>query len=169
MRSWRPFLDAMAIAVAASATGCSSLIGNHIPIEMQVVEPRSNFIDEALGHRYSDWYSIVGANTPCFGARIPVSRIAERANRLVSNVGPDQARAYLRAHGCEPTSERSCAYSKILRRIEERRETERRLVILHFTLSPNAAKGCSACADVRLEIGRRVGGDGQCIANMARS
>lgn len=169
MWSWRPFLGAMAITVAASSTGCSSMIGNHIPIEVQVVEPRSNFIDEALGHRYSDWYSIVGANIPCFGARIPVSRIAEQANRLVSNSGPDQAMEYLRAHGCEPTGARSCAYSKILRRIEKRQETERRLAILHFTLSPNATKGCSACADVRLEIGRRVGGDGQCIATMARS
>lgn len=142
--------------MAAPIAGCTSLIGNHIPIEMQVVEPRPNFIDKALGHRYSDWYSIVGANTPCFGTRIPVWRIAEQVNRLVSKDGPDQAMAYLHTQGCEPTSEWSCAYRKFLRRIEKQRETERRPVTLRFRLSPDAAKGCATCVDVRLEVGGRA-------------
>jgi len=153
MRMWQVVLGAAAMA---SATGCSSLIGNHIPIEMQVVAPGANFIDKALAHRYSDWYSIVGSNTPDFGTRIPLSRIAEQVNRRVADDGPDRTMAYLIAQGCEPTGERSCAYYKVLRRLEERHETERRLVTLHFSLAPGAIKGCATCVEVRLEVAGRT-------------
>ncbi|MBX3502403.1 MAG: hypothetical protein KF889_23415 [Alphaproteobacteria bacterium] len=142
MRGWRAALGSIAIAATASTTGCASLIGNCIQIAMQVVEPSSNFIDRALAHRYSDWYSI-GSNTPDFGERVPVWRIAEQANRRL-------------AEGCEPMNERSCAYRKVLRGIEERQETERRLMTLHFMLSPNAAKGCATCVEIHLAVDGRV-------------
>ncbi len=149
---WR--LRLTLIAAVVPLTGCMGLIGNYTPVEIQVVEPRANFIDRALGHRYSDWYSIAGARVSPFGAHIPVWRVVEQANRRVSDDGPERTMAYLRGEGCESTGERSCAYRKMLRKLEldDRQETERRLMTLHFTLSPDAAKGCNRCVDVRLEI-----------------
>lgn len=161
MRIWRPILGLAAIAAALPTTGCYNLIASHVPVEMQVNDARDNFIDEALAHRYSNRYTIAGADTPRFGSRIPVWLIAEQANRRVAADGPERALAYLRTLGCEPTSARDCAYRKVLRKLEAREETERRLVTLHFTLAPNAAKGCTTCADVRLEIGRHVGRQGE--------
>lgn len=152
----RLILGAVVIAAGAASTGCASLIGNHVTVEMQVVDPHPNFIDRALGHRYSNWYSIVGMRSPAFGRRIPVWLIAEHANRRVASDGPDRAMAYLLAHGCEPASTRRCAYRKVLRRIEAHHETERRLVTLHFALAPEALRGCRACVDDRLEIGDRT-------------
>lgn len=169
MWSWRPIRGAAAIAAAVPTSGCYDLVASHVPVEIQIVDARDNFIDEALAHRHSNRYTIVGADTPRFGSRIPVWLIAEQANRRVAANGPEQALAHLRTLGCEPTSARSCAYRKVLRKLEAREETERRLVTLHFTLAPNAAKGCVACVDVRLEIGGSVGRPGDGTTTSTRS
>lgn len=151
--SWRLTV----IAAAAPLAGCYDLIASHEPVRMEVVDPRPNFIDSALAHGYSNRYTIADAQVPRFGSRIPVWLIADEANRRVSDDGSDRVMAHLRAQGCEPLSERSCAYRKVLRKLVEREESERRLVTLHFTVSPDAVKGCMTCVGVRLEIGERVG------------
>lgn len=169
MRGWRLILGTTAIAAAIPTTGCYDMIASHTPVEIQVIDARDNFIDEALAHRHSNRYTIASADTPRFGSRIPVWLIAEQANRRVAADGPERALAHLHNQGCEPTGARSCAYRKVLRKLEARKETERRLVTLHFTLAPNAAKGCTICAHVRLEIGGSVGRKGEGTTKAAPS
>lgn len=159
MRNCRPILVAAVITAMVTMTGCSHLLAVYTPVEMQMVDRRANFVDDALSHSYSDRRWIFGHNASSFGGRIPDWLVAERANHRVATEGPGRVWANLHSYGCEPTGERSCAYRKVMRMLVNRVETERGLVTLHFTLSADAATGCTTCIDVRLVVSGSVGRD----------
>ncbi|MGE0420624.1 MAG: hypothetical protein AB7O88_00090 [Reyranellaceae bacterium] len=156
MTAWQAARRLLTLIASIHLAGCYDLIASHEPVDMQVIDPRPNFIDRALAHRYSNRYTIADADTPRFGTRIPVWQIEQEANRRFAGDGFDKIMAYLEGQGCERADQANCAYRKVVRQVIGSEETQRRLVTLHFSLARRMPRGCTACISARFEIGHRV-------------